>query len=663
MRKIALFFLLLSIAAMVNAQSKKIDTLRVALSKATEPDTVRLNVLKELARNYFISKPDSSLIFGQQCYELAVKFKRVKDEGLALNFMANAYSSLGDYVKCFQTFYKVIRIFEGIGFTPGVVTAYNNIGAANVLKQDYIKGLPYLQTALKKWDIYSSTHKLTVYSQRELDAVLWINIAEVYLYTHKIDSADHYLQLSYADSKKNHFQDLLGNIERDLGEVENARGNKAAALKYYRDAVPISISNDDIEMLSVTYLSEAKLYHKYKQQDSAIYYAKKALDSAAAEKFLQDVLNAGKLLYTYYDEDNNLPLAYKYLKITTTAKDSLFSQDKVKQLLSLDFDEKQRQRDVEAAQIEYQDQVRTYGLIAGLAILLLIILIFWRNIRHRKKANLLLQEQKEELQAAMEKLQQTQDQLVQSEKMASLGELTAGIAHEIQNPLNFVNNFSEVNMELINEMQTELENGDKSEVIAILEDIKQNLGKISHHGKRADGIVKGMLQHSRAGSNAKEPTDINKLADEYLRLAYHGLRAKDKSFNAELIVNFNENLPALNVVPQDIGRVVLNLFTNAFYAVHQKQKKAGTAYQPTVSLSTDKENNHIIIKVKDNGDGISANIKDKIMQPFFTTKPAGEGTGLGLSLSYEIVVNVHGGKIESDSKEGEYTEFIIKLPI
>ncbi len=663
MKKIVLFFLLLSTAAMVNAQIKKIDTLRLALSKAAAPDTTRLNILRELARNYFISKPDSTLIFGQQCYELAVKLKRVKDEGQALNFMANAYSSLGDYAKCFQLFFKVIRICESIGYTPGVVTAYNNIGAANVLKQDYLKGLPYLQTGLKKWDEYSLTHKLTAYNQRELKAVFQINIAEVFLYTHKIDSADHYLQLCYADVKKNHFQDLLGNIERDLGEVETVRGNKAAALKYFRDAVPISISNEDIEMLSVTYLSEAKLYHNYNQQDSAIYYARKALDSAASEKFLQDVLNAGKLLYTYYDEDNNLPLAYKYLKITIAAKDSLFSQDKVKQLLSLDFDEKQRQRDIEAAQIEYQDQVRTYALIAGLAILLLVILIFWRNSRHRKKANLLLQEQKEELQAALEQLRQTQDQLVQSEKMASLGELTAGIAHEIQNPLNFVNNFSEVNMELISEMQTELDNGDKSEVVAILEDIKQNLEKISHHGKRADGIVKGMLQHSRAGNNAKEPTDINKLADEYLRLAYHGLRAKDKSFNAELIVNFNENLPALNVVPQDIGRVVLNLFTNAFYAVHQKQKKAGTAYQPKVSLSTDKENNQVIIKVKDNGDGISANIKDKIMQPFFTTKPAGEGTGLGLSLSYEIVVNVHGGKIEADSKEGEYTEFIIKLPI
>jgi len=268
-----------------------------------------------------------------------------------------------------------------------------------------------------------------------------------------------------------------------------------------------------------------------------------------------------------------------------------------------------------------------------------------------------------ELKQSLDDLKTTQHQLIQSEKMASLGELTAGIAHEIQNPLNFVNNFSEVNIELITEMQTELESGTKEEVIDILEDIKQNLEKISHHGKRADGIVKGMLQHSRASSNTKEPTDINVLADEYLRLAYHGLRAKDKSFNAEMIVELEEKLPIVNVVPQDIGRVLLNLFTNAFYAIHQKQKKAGAAYKPTVEVRTCAEKGSIVIKVKDNGDGIAENIKDKIMQPFFTTKPTGEGTGLGLSMSYDIIVREHGGSITVDTKEGEFSEFTVSLPL
>ncbi|TSD63329.1 GHKL domain-containing protein [Inquilinus sp. KBS0705] len=273
-----------------------------------------------------------------------------------------------------------------------------------------------------------------------------------------------------------------------------------------------------------------------------------------------------------------------------------------------------------------------------------------------------LTRQKDELQEAVKLLQTTQQQLIQSEKLASLGELTAGIAHEIQNPLNFVNNFSEVSMELIDEMEEELAKGDTQEAIAIASDIRQNLDKIRHHGKRADGIVKGMLQHSRASSNVTEPTDINTLADEYLRLAYHGLRAKDKSFNAELLTSFGPDIPKVNVVPQDVGRVLLNLFNNAFYAVQQKQKLGVADFKPTVQVSTAPGKNGIVIKVRDNGTGIPDEIKDKILQPFFTTKPTGEGTGLGLSLSYDIIVKAHNGTIDIDSKEGEYTEFVIYIP-
>ncbi len=273
-----------------------------------------------------------------------------------------------------------------------------------------------------------------------------------------------------------------------------------------------------------------------------------------------------------------------------------------------------------------------------------------------------LTKQKEELQETIKLLQATQAQLIQQEKLASLGELTAGIAHEIQNPLNFVNNFSEVSVELIDEMQEELTKGDTEEAGFIADDLKQNLQKIIHHGKRADSIVKGMLQHSRAGGDSKEPTDINKLADEYMRLSYHGLRAKDKSFNAELVIKLDENLPLTKVVAQDVGRVLLNLFTNAFYATHQK-KLADPSYRPVVELTTVQQGNNIIITVKDNGTGIPDAIKDKIMQPFFTTKPTGEGTGLGLSLSYDIIVNAHGGKIDINSAEGQGAEFKISLPV
>ena len=264
---------------------------------------------------------------------------------------------------------------------------------------------------------------------------------------------------------------------------------------------------------------------------------------------------------------------------------------------------------------------------------------------------------------ALTDLRAAQKQLVQSEKMASLGELTAGIAHEIQNPLNFVNNFSEVSAELIDEMTEELDKGDIEEVKAIAGDIRDNLEKIRHHGKRADGIVKGMLQHSRASSGQKEPTDLNALVDEYLRLSYHGLRAKDKSFNAELVTSFDKGLPKVSVVPQDMGRVILNLINNAFYATQQKQKTAGSDYKPAVEVKTQVSDDQVLISVKDNGIGIPDAIKDKIMQPFFTTKPTGEGTGLGLSLSYDIVVKSHGGNILINSAEGNGSEFIINLPL
>jgi len=285
-----------------------------------------------------------------------------------------------------------------------------------------------------------------------------------------------------------------------------------------------------------------------------------------------------------------------------------------------------------------------------------------------------LEDAKNKVEATLHDLRSAQAQLIQSEKMASLGELTAGIAHEIQNPLNFVNNFSEVSIELIEEVKSEKlkAKSERSEELEseLLDDISQNLQKISHHGKRADFIVKGMLQHSRTSTGEKQLTNLNTLADEFLKLSYHGLRAKDKTFNAELVTNFDPDLPKVNIVQQDIGRVLLNLFNNAFYAVNQKQKTAGLPdpqgrgadYKPEVKLITSTENGFVVIKVKDNGNGIPDAIKEKIMQPFFTTKPTGEGTGLGLSLSYDII-KAHGGEIKVETKEGEGSEFIIQLPV
>jgi two-component system, NtrC family, sensor kinase len=302
-----------------------------------------------------------------------------------------------------------------------------------------------------------------------------------------------------------------------------------------------------------------------------------------------------------------------------------------------------------------------------LGVFLLIGIVLLRSNSKSKKANAMLQAQKNKVEITLSELKATQAQLIQSEKMASLGELTAGIAHEIQNPLNFVNNFSDVNQELLVEMKDEMKKGNIEEADLIVNDVIENEQKINHHGKRADAIVKGMLQHSRKSSGQKEPTDINALAGEYLRLSYHGLRAKDKSFNATMKIDFDETSGKINVIPQDIGRVLLNLFNNAFYAVSEKQKAEGgkqnaeSKYEPTVSAATKKIDGRIFISVKDNGNGIPQKILDKIFQPFFTTKPTGEGTGLGLSLVYDII-KAHGGTLKVESKENEGSEFIIQLP-
>jgi two-component system, NtrC family, sensor kinase len=314
--------------------------------------------------------------------------------------------------------------------------------------------------------------------------------------------------------------------------------------------------------------------------------------------------------------------------------------------------------------VEYAASKKLFFLLschAGLPLIIFLIAMVFENVRIR--AHNELSNQKDALQATLSKLTATQAQLIQSEKMASLGELTAGIAHEIQNPINFINNFSEINTELVRELKTaqHQEPRDAAYEAGVFEDIAQNAEKVLHHGRRADAIVKGMLQHTRKSTGQKEPTDLNALAAEFLSLSYHGMQARDKEFHATTETNFDARIGKVAVVPQEIGKVLLNLFNNAFYAVHEQMKKLGDSYEPTVSVSTHKRANAIEICVKDNGMGISKSLQDKIFQPFFTTKPTGEGTGLGLSLGYDII-KAHGGELKVDSKENDGAAFIILLP-
>jgi signal transduction histidine kinase len=423
------------------------------------------------------------------------------------------------------------------------------------------------------------------------------------------------------------------------------------------------------------------IYIKLNKLPEARNYLEKCLQLARLIGYKEEIKSSSYNLSRLDSLEQNYQQAYSHYKEYILYRDSIVNEENTKKSLQAqmqyDFDKKeaitqaeQEKKDAEQKRI----RSKQYFAIGGLGILLLAVLsiafIQWRNSKYKQKANLLLLQQKEKVESTLSELKSTQSQLIQSEKMASLGELTAGIAHEIQNPLNFVNNFSEVSTELLDEMITELGKNNKEDAISIAGDVKQNLEKILHHGKQADGIVKGMLQHSRSSSVVKEPTDINKLVDEYLRLAYHGLRAKDKDFNATLKTDYDETIGTINIIPQDIGRVILNLITNSFYAVAEKKKQRPEGYEPTISVSTKKTESDVLISVKDNGNGIPQKLVDKIFQPFFTTKPTGQGTGLGLSLGYDII-KAHGGELKVETKEacpddpvgrGEGAEFIIQLP-
>jgi signal transduction histidine kinase len=445
---------------------------------------------------------------------------------------------------------------------------------------------------------------------------------------------------------------------RDFGEIYYKKGNNDSAMYYFRRSI-IALGNNPNGQ---TYIGIARIMRDKNQIDSAKVYAKGALKIFQKNNYNYFIIDCAQLLFDMY-KDTDAIEAQKYRLIVLETKDKLYDQDKAKQVEKLAFEELEREMEIQMRLKDIKNRNRFYALLGILGGILLLSFILYRNNRQKQKANKILEN-------TLTDLKTTQAQLIQSEKLASLGELTAGIAHEIQNPLNFVNNFAEVSAEMLDELKEGLTKGETNEAQAIADDLKTNLEKINHHGQRASSIVKGMLEHSR-GRDAinRVSTDLNALADEYLRLAYHGLRVKDSSFNATIETHFDPDLPKIEVIPQDIGRVLLNLINNAFYAVAErsrstvaeKAKQSIEGYNPTVAVSSKKLEKGIEISVQDNGNGIPDAIKDKIFQPFFTTKPTGQGTGLGLSLAYDIITKGHGGSIEVKSTEGSGTIFTLRL--
>jgi len=635
-----------AIFAQSNAVKLYIDSLKHQLIIAKN-DTSRVLVLSNLCRAYEYYKFDSIAVYAKQGLALAQKSGYSRGEIDVLNAWQGASENHGDIPESLELNFKALQIAEENHYIFETAISLSNIGSDYWDLQDYPRAISFY-----KKSIQINKRPPNTLEAKELQINTELSIGDSYSEINRLDSALFYMQKTYKETLNDRWHRT---VLLYLGDVLFKMDDHRTAFAYLHKSVMLNEENKDDYNSADACKTIARFFKETNQPDSSIFYAKKGLAHAQAIGFKMDILINSKILADEY-EHKDIKQAFYYLKLAMTVNDQLFGAKKVKDLQKILSEEQQLQRETELKRIARQDLLKEYIFLAGFAILLLIAFILYRHNKQKQKANRVLEN-------TLTNLKATQTQLIQSEKMASLGELTAGIAHEIQNPLNFVNNFSEVSVELLEELKEEAKAGNNGDVIAIAGDLTQNLEKISHHGKRADAIVKGMLQHSQSGSGTKEPTIINALADECMRLAYHGLRAKDKTFNAELVSHLDKTLPKINAIQQDMVRVMLNLFNNAFYAVNQKSKTAGVSYKPEVTVSTSVENNRMVIKVKDNGVGIPDAIKDKIMQPFFTTKPTGEGTGLGLSLTYDMVVKGHGGSIQVNSVEGEGSEFIIKLPV
>jgi len=642
------------------------DSLRRSLI-TEKNDTLKMAAFRSMGFYYQDFKRDSGLFFHEQQLALSKKLNMKLWQADSYSQAAYVLFGLGNLLKSYEYFSEAMKLSgdeknESDNWRPWTFSNSENSHDARIS----ILAMNYMMMGNNLWRNMGELEKSRVSLQKGLKLGESINNGKIiYLSSEGLaismstDSSLIFLKKSIEIATKAGYS-RVGPSYTFIARIFLQKAMLDSALIYIHKSIAKIWAEKELIALPFAYNTLSDIFLGQNNTDSSLYYSKKAIET----DFLlgtpnEALVKAYKGISTVYSLKNNKDSAYKYESLAYQLNDSL-KNAKIANLTEYQrfaFNEQLRLKKLEEEKTAYNNSVKMVGLIAVLGVIVIVALILYRNDRQKQKANKVLE-------TTLINLKSTQSQLIQSEKMASLGELTAGIAHEIQNPLNFVNNFSEVNKEMLEELKAErqkpkAERDERTEA-EIIEDVIANSEKINHHGKRADAIVKGMMQHSSSGSGKKEPTDINKLADEYLRLAYHGLRAKDKSFNATMKTDFDKSIGNINVTPQDIGRVILNLITNAFYAVDEKKKSGMECYEPTVSVTTKKEGDRVFVSVKDNGNGIPQKILDKIFQPFFTTKPTGQGTGLGLSLSYDIV-KAHGGELKVETIEGEGSEFIIQL--
>ena len=647
---------------------KRLDSLHATVLLAKN-DTTLMNSYSSLAGYYDDVNLDSSVHYSEKSIAIARQLQLRFDE-----VIMNARSSwplmkMGNYPRVLKLLNASLVFLDN----PASEKYIYEVAKGETTRSIRLYWLSYVHEAFSGLYNFTGNYEKAIVSANAVIRIeeslnrkgtladTYSNIGESYFKLNKLDSALFASQKAVAFFEAITGRKYLANVYIQIGDIYKQTGDNNRAIENYNTAIQTGILYNNSIQIGEAHLRLASLFQLLQKFDSSLYHGKEALAIFKLAGKEKSTALAYRTIADCYDSMGKPDSSFVYLKSSAVLNDKIEKAEKkkIQEFQVAGFEETLKFQELEKEKIQTQNKIRTLGMLGGLVVLSIIGFILYRNNRQKQKANKVLE-------TTLTNLKSAQSQLIQSEKMASLGELTAGIAHEIQNPLNFVNNFSEVSNELIAEMKDELAKGNYNDANDIANDVQQNLEKINHHGKRAADIVKGMLQHSRSSSGVKEPTDINALCDEYLRLSFHGLRAKDKSFNATMKTDFDESIGNINIIPQDIGRVVLNLLNNAFYAVSEKQKLSIPGYEPTIEIKTTQNpstggGRGAEISVSDNGNGIPQKVLDKIFQPFFTTKPTGQGTGLGLSLSYDIV-KAHGGEIKVETSTTG-SQFAILLPI
>lgn len=658
--RLLLLFLWLSLTGWgqrAYAQSPATDSLRRILAH-TPADSARVLLLLELGRSYRASQPDSTMYLAQEAWQLARQLNFDKGRGRAQGMIGMVLRERGELPKAYANQLIGLQLSRQSHDPEGEAYNLNCLGNISLDLRQYPQAIGYYRASE---GLYRRLHRLP-----------WVvgaltNLGSCYEKLNQLDSALALQQRAERLLAQNLRPRLAVALTlRNMGIVQARLGHPAEAFAYYRRALQETQATNDLRNRAMAHYHMALLFEQRQQPDSSLLHARAALNNAQAVSFRLTVMDAGVLLARLYQARHRPDSAFHYQSLAGVARDSLFGPEKFQQLELMAFTEQQQQLRQRAAQEQQTARYQRAGLLSLLGVALTVALLLgWAN-RRQRHANRLLNErnaqieaQRNDLNEALTEVRAIQAQLVAAEKWAFVGELSAGIANELQNPLAFMRKFADVSVGLLDHDGTAPPEGLEQQ---IMDGLKQNLREISAHGQRASSIIADMLAHARPGPRQPVPTDLNALVAENLRLAYQGAPAQEITPAVELETRFDPAVGSVTAVPQELGRALLNLFANAFYAVRQHQQASGPGFQPQVSVQTRRVGDAVEVEVLDNGFGIAASVAERVFQPFFTTKPAGDGTGLGLSLAYDIITKSHAGTLTVETQEGTFTRFVVRLP-